>query len=110
MFTFNVIVSNTDDHAKNHAVFFNGSNIALTPAYDICPQLRSGGEQQQAMAIERQILNPYSLEGLMDFGVSFDRPSTLTAKCKFCHRPLRDARSIELECGPTCAEEHGLTY
>ncbi|MCL4446687.1 MAG: HipA domain-containing protein, partial [Actinobacteria bacterium] len=27
--------------------------LALTPAYDVCPQLRSGGEALQAMAIDR---------------------------------------------------------
>lgn len=172
--SFNIIVSNNDDHAKNHAVFFDGGGIALTPAYDVCPQLRSGGEQQQAMAIGRdgwrfsqlagcirsahnylldedearaivmaqietvhdrwedaadagrltraerdamwgqQILHPYSLEGLRAFEVGFEaghRPAPARAsKCRFCHRPLRGARSIELGCGPRCAERHGLAH
>ena len=51
--TFNIMVSNTDDHAKNHSCFWDGRNLSLTPAYDICPQLRSGGEQTQAMAVDR---------------------------------------------------------
>jgi serine/threonine-protein kinase HipA len=51
--TFNICVSNTDDHAGNHAAFWDGTNLTLTPAYDICPQLRSGGEVTQAMAIRR---------------------------------------------------------
>lgn len=50
---FNICVSNTDDHARNHAAFWNGDALTLTPAYDICPQLRSGGEAAQAMAIGR---------------------------------------------------------
>ena len=50
---FNICVSNTDDHARNHAAFWDGKNLTLTPAYDICPQLRSGGEATQAMAIRR---------------------------------------------------------
>ena len=49
--TFNVLVGNTDDHARNHAAFWDGEMLALTPAYDICPQLRSGGEAAQAMVI-----------------------------------------------------------
>ncbi|HWC48453.1 MAG TPA: HipA domain-containing protein [Solirubrobacterales bacterium] len=49
--TFNILVGNTDDHARNHAAFWDGSRLSLTPAYDICPQLRSGGEASQAMAI-----------------------------------------------------------
>lgn len=47
----NVAVSNTDDHARNHAAFWDGSKLELTPAFDICPQLRTGGYTEQAMAI-----------------------------------------------------------
>lgn len=39
---FNVIVRNTDDHARNHAAFWDGSSLTLTPAYDISP---SGGRR-----------------------------------------------------------------
>jgi serine/threonine-protein kinase HipA len=49
--TFNILCSNTDDHARNHAAFWNGSELTLTPAYDVCPQLRTGGEAAQVMAI-----------------------------------------------------------
>jgi len=48
---FNILVGNTDDHARNHAAFWNGENLSLTPAYDICPQGRSGNEATQAMLI-----------------------------------------------------------
>jgi len=50
---FNICVSNTDDHARNHAAFWDGSALTLTPAYDLCPQLRSGESAAQAMAIGR---------------------------------------------------------
>lgn len=49
--TFNILVGNTDDHARNHAAFWDGTTLRMTPAYDICPQPRSGGEATQAMAI-----------------------------------------------------------
>ena len=49
--TFNILVGNTDDHARNHAAFWDGRQLTLTPAFDICPQLRTGGEAQQAMLI-----------------------------------------------------------
>lgn len=48
---FNILCGNTDDHARNHAAFWDGKNLALTPAYDICPQGRAGGEASQAMFI-----------------------------------------------------------
>ncbi len=48
---FNVLVGNTDDHARNHSAFWDGRQLSLTPAYDICPQLRTGQEATQAMNI-----------------------------------------------------------
>lgn len=48
---FNILSGNTDDHARNHAAFWDGSMLTLTPAYDICPQGRSGREATQAMLI-----------------------------------------------------------
>ena len=33
---FNILCSNTDDHARNHAAFWDGKALTLTPAYDIC--------------------------------------------------------------------------
>ena len=48
---FNILSGNTDDHARNHAAFWDGRILSLTPAYDICPQGRTGGEASQAMLI-----------------------------------------------------------
>ncbi len=46
----NIIVGNTDDHPRNHAAFWDGANLELTPAFDICPQPRNTGETSLAMA------------------------------------------------------------
>ncbi|SMC56685.1 type II toxin-antitoxin system HipA family toxin [Polynucleobacter kasalickyi] len=48
---FNILSGNTDDHARNHAAFWDGHQLILTPAYDICPQSRSGQQASQAMLI-----------------------------------------------------------
>lgn len=48
---FNILVGNTDDHARNHAAFWDGHMLTLTPAYDICPQGRHGQTATQAMLI-----------------------------------------------------------
>ena len=49
--SFNILCSNTDDHGRNHAAFIRPDGLLdLTPAYDICPQGRSGTEAAQAMA------------------------------------------------------------
>jgi serine/threonine-protein kinase HipA len=48
---FNILCGNTDDHARNHAAFWDGKRLSLTPAYDVCPQPRTGNEASQAMLI-----------------------------------------------------------
>jgi serine/threonine-protein kinase HipA len=48
---FNILSGNTDDHARNHAAFWDGRALTLTPAYDVCTYLRGGGEATQAMII-----------------------------------------------------------
>jgi len=50
---FNVCIGNTDDHLRNHAAFWDGAQLALTPAYDLCPQLRSGETASHALNITR---------------------------------------------------------
>lgn len=52
---FNVLCGNTDDHARNHAAFWDGHTLSLTPAYDICPQNRTGNEATQAMLISADV-------------------------------------------------------
>ena len=49
---FNILCGNTDDHARNHAALWDGGQLRLTPAYDICPQHRTGNEATQAMLIQ----------------------------------------------------------
>ena len=48
---FNILIGNTDDHARNHAFFWDGHNYILTPAYDICPMMRVGQTANQAMIV-----------------------------------------------------------
>lgn len=48
---FNVLCGNTDDHARNHAAFWDGKDLRLTPGYDVCPQSRLGEEAGQGMRI-----------------------------------------------------------
>lgn len=64
--TFNICIGNTDDHARNHAAFSGGDRLTLTPAYDLCPQARTGGEAAQAMAIGRDGFRFSQLAGCID--------------------------------------------
>lgn len=52
---FNILCGNIDDHARNHAAFWDGKMLSLTPAYDICPQNRTGNEATQAMLIKGEV-------------------------------------------------------
>jgi serine/threonine-protein kinase HipA len=50
---FNIAIGNNDDHARNHTGFWDGDQLTLTSAYDLCPQVRSGETSNQAIAIGR---------------------------------------------------------
>lgn len=50
---FNILVGNTDDHARNHSFLWDGRTYVLSPAYDICPMLRSGHTASQGMEVGR---------------------------------------------------------
>ena len=63
---FNILVGNTDDHARNHAAFWDGEMLALTPAYDICPQPRSGGLASQGMMISPSGFRLSQLSGCVE--------------------------------------------
>ena len=71
--TFNVIVGNTDDHARNHAAIWDGRELSLAPAFDVCPQPCSGGETEQAMVIGRDGYKSANLAGCVarcsDYGL-----------------------------------------
>jgi serine/threonine-protein kinase HipA len=50
---FNVCIRNTDDHLRNHAAFWDGQHLHLTPAFDLTPQPRSGQTATHAIALTR---------------------------------------------------------
>jgi serine/threonine-protein kinase HipA len=56
MFTrlvFNICIGNNDDHLRNHAAFWDGNLLSLTPAYDLAPAPRSTSVSSQAIGITR---------------------------------------------------------
>jgi serine/threonine-protein kinase HipA len=73
---FNILIGNNDDHARNHAFFWDGSQYELTPAYDICPMLRTGLTANQAMIVGKQgrsstLKNALSEAGLFGLTVEY---------------------------------------
>lgn len=70
---FNMAISNSDDHLRNHAVLWDGRTAVLSPAYDLSPMRRSGETASQAIAYDRhgnkrnnfaELLTARSLYGL----------------------------------------------
>ena len=76
---FNVAIGNNDDHARNHAAFWDGQSLDLTPAFDLTPQVRSTDTSAQAMAIGRDgsRASQFSVcvAAAADYGLSHPRPS-----------------------------------
>ncbi|HYI41932.1 MAG TPA: HipA domain-containing protein [Allosphingosinicella sp.] len=81
--TLNILVGNVDDHARNHAAFWDGAKLTLTPAYDICPQARAGEEAGQAMLIvgqQRSSQIATCLTAAGDFHLSTDQAIAIVAR------------------------------
>lgn len=74
---FNILVGNIDDHARNHAAFWDGRSqaLTLTPGYDICPQPRSGLTAKQIMAFA-----PETRESQLELAVKAAEPYLLTER------------------------------
>lgn len=68
---FNIAIGNTDDHLRNHAAFWDGTHLQLTPAYDLSPMLRSGEEAAQALAVNRDGDRTSSLETLVSAAADY---------------------------------------
>jgi serine/threonine-protein kinase HipA len=80
---FNVLCGNMDDHARNHAAFWDGHQLRLIPAYDICSQTRTGNEASQATLImgdERMSRISSCLDSAPNFLLSREKAIAITEK------------------------------
>jgi serine/threonine-protein kinase HipA len=106
---FNVLCGNTDDHARNHAAFWDGRSYRLTPAYDLCPQPRTGGEASQAMLLTGQRRDSRlttCLAAAPAFGIAADQARALIdAQIAVI---LRDWETVGDEAGLTLPERRSL--
>lgn len=48
---FNALISNIDDHPRNHALIAEGSEWSLSPAYDLTPSPQASTERDLAMEV-----------------------------------------------------------
>lgn len=80
---YNILIGNNDDHARNHAFFWDGKYYQMTPAYDVCPMLRSGLTASQAMIVGKQgrlstLKNALSEAG--QFGLTVEEAKSIQAE------------------------------
>lgn len=99
---FNILVGNTDDHARNHSCFWDGKHIRLAPAYDIDPRPRLGREANQAMAVngtDRRALIASALDAAGAFGLRQDEAIALVRwQLEMIHLNFRtEAAAAELD-------------
>ncbi|MFW2545412.1 HipA domain-containing protein, partial [Primorskyibacter sp. 2E107] len=69
----NLLIGNTDDHARNHAAVWDGEGLTLTPAYDIELRPRLGRKANQAIRVHgtsRESRVALAIEAAPMFGLS----------------------------------------
>ncbi|MDF2442285.1 MAG: serine/threonine-protein kinase HipA, partial [Subtercola sp.] len=78
---FNIAIHNTDDHLRNHAAFWDGEYLELTPAYDLSPTSRSGETAEQVIAYGRDGEKTSNFAALVDvhhvYGLSRPRAAEI---------------------------------
>jgi serine/threonine-protein kinase HipA len=71
---FNILIDNTDDHEKNHAVIVtDAQQYELSPAYDVLP---SG----QALGFQQMRVGDQQADSTIDNAMSMSRMFSLTRK------------------------------
>lgn len=103
---FSILCGNTDDHARNHAAFWDGRDLTLTPAYDICPYPRAGGEATQAMILGTGD-DPYRLSNL---GGCIDRAHFYGLSRENALEIIHHQRDIIAATWEQACDEAHLTY
>lgn len=68
---FNGLVSNTDDHPRNHGFLYNGKGYRLSPVYDLVPKPEAGTTRYLAMSFGDQG-KAFNVANLISKSESFD--------------------------------------
>jgi serine/threonine-protein kinase HipA len=102
---FNVLIGNTDDHPRNHAVINFGEGYRLSPAFDVLPWPASGGEHLQATGVGRQgrlasienVLSEAQLFGLKPDEAAAELTRLQAVIRRDWHTAFQDAGVVERE-------------
>jgi serine/threonine-protein kinase HipA len=78
---FNALISNNDDHPRNHAVVAAGNDWRLAPAYDLTPDPQHGSKERDlALAcgrFGRAARRENLLSGAAKFGLTTDEATAI---------------------------------
>ncbi len=82
---FNILISNDDDHLRNHALLYSLPGWRLSPAYDLVPHAQIGYERRQSIMVGKQgrkgsLKNAMSEAGR--FGLTDDRAMAVIEEVK----------------------------
>ena len=82
---FNMLVSNDDDHLRNHAVIFDKAGWRLSPAYDLVPHPQSSYTRMQGIGVSsrsREATLKNALSEAARFGLTSSRATQIAAEVR----------------------------
>lgn len=89
---FNALITNTDDHPRNHALMMDGRGWRLSPAYDLTPRPAISATRQHAMSVGKDAWGNPSSEGLTQ--------TLLSQSNEFCY-PQEEAKTLIISMSDT---------
>lgn len=108
---FNMAISNSDDHLRNHAALWDGTRAVLSPAYDLSPMRRSGETASQAIAYDRRGSRTNNFADLLSarslYGLSEARASSILERIEGV---IRDDWDEAAEHGKLTAADRKLLW
>jgi len=80
---FNILVTNDDDHLRNHGFLYDGYGWRLSPLYDVVPKPQIGFERRLVLGVgphgrDATLVN--AIEGASDFDLSLEKAEAITAE------------------------------
>lgn len=98
---FNILVSNTDDHLRNHGFLVNESGWELSPAYDLNPNPDGDGLKLNISEDD----NSQSLELVLSIAKYFRiKPHQAPERLREIQNAVQKWRNVAAECGLSRAE------
>ncbi|MXP26924.1 type II toxin-antitoxin system HipA family toxin [Altererythrobacter indicus] len=82
---FNILVTNDDDHLRNHGFLYDGNGWRLSPLYDVVPKPQVGLERRLVLGVGPQGRNATlenALAGAAVFNLGPDEAEALVAKMR----------------------------